>query len=146
DAIALLERSGAQVREVEIPYAAQYVGVEFAILAAEASEIHRESIRRVPELYTEDVRQLLEAGEVILATDYIKAVKVRTMIRDAWQDLFAGLDVVIAPTLPMPATRVGELEYQFPDGSVDSPINAYVRAAAPGNVTGLPAMSVPCGF
>ena len=146
DAIDLLEQAGARVREVEIPYADQYVGVEFAILASEASEIHRDAIRRVPELYTEDVRQLLEAGEFILATDYIKALKARTMIRDAWQDMFDGLDVVIAPTLPMPAVRAGQMEYRFADGTVDSPINAYVRASAPGNVTGLPAMSVPCGF
>lgn len=147
-AIEVLSKAGVTVREVDLPHPEQYMAIEFGLLVAEASQNHQETLRRNPDGYEPDVRSLLEAGEFMLATDYIKALKGRTVIRDSWQNMFSNehLDAVIAPTLPMPAVRQGQLEYEWPDGTIEPTINAYVRASAPGNVTGLPAMSVPCGF
>lgn len=145
-AVDLLAKAGATVREVEIPYPEQYMAIEFALLLSEASENHQRMLRRVPEQYEEDVRTLLEAGELVFATDYIKALKGRTIVQQGWRAMFADVDAVIAPTLPMPGVRAGQMEYEWADGTVEPTINAYVRASAPGNITGLPAMSVPCGF
>lgn len=147
-AIDVLREAGVNVREIDLPHPEQYMAIEYGLLVAEASQNHQETLRSNPDGYEEDVRALLEAGEFMLATDYIKALKGRTIIRDSWQQMFRDeqLDAVIAPTLPMPAVRFDQLEYEWPDGTVEPTINAYVRTSAPGNVTGLPAMSVPCGF
>lgn len=144
-AISGLEEQGARVVEVTLPYADQYMAVEFAIILPEASAYHQELLRSRGELYTEDVRLLLETGELVLATDYIKALRVRTSIQHGWRQVFDGIDVLAAPTLPATAVRCGEPTITWPDGSPEPVINAYVRLSCPANLTGLPALSVPCG-
>ena len=142
DGLALL---GADVQEVPLPLPEAYMPAEYAIFMAEASAYHQQRIREQGDEFEPDVRLLLEAGELILATDYIKALRARTLIQNAWRDLFAtGLDAIIAPTVPNVAAKVGQLE--FDNGEPETVINSYVRASAPGNLTGLPALSVPCGF
>lgn len=143
--IATLQRLGATVREVELPWAAAYMPAEYAIMLPEASAYHQRRLRERGEAIGEDVRVLLEVGELINAPDYIKGLRARTLIQDGWRDLFAqGLDLIAAPTVPNVAARVGQLTF---DGAQPEPvITSYVRASAPGNLTGLPAASVPCGF
>ena len=146
DAIGVLEAQGARVREVEIPYAQQMMAVEFGLIVPEASAYHQTMLRERGELYTDDVRVFLEAGEVVLATQYIKALRVRTMVQHAFRDAFKGLDAIVCPTLPATAARVGQQTFAFPGGAEKSVIDAWVGHSAPGNITGLPALSVPCGF
>jgi len=54
--------------------------------------------------------------------------------------------VLIAPTLTTPALPVDDPSVSWPDGSAESATDTYVRFSAPANVTGLPSLSVPCGF
>ncbi|WP_153503403.1 amidase [Cumulibacter manganitolerans] len=145
-AIERLAGLGATVREVEIPLPTAYMPAEYAIFLAEASAYHQQRLRERGEDIEHDVRLLLEVGEMVLATDYIKALRARTLLQDGWRDLFAanGLDLIAAPTLPQVAARVGQQEFAGDPG--EPVINAYVRTSAPGNLTGLPAASVPCGF
>ncbi|SNS05295.1 aspartyl-tRNA(Asn)/glutamyl-tRNA(Gln) amidotransferase subunit A [Geodermatophilus saharensis] len=146
EAIAVLEAQGARLREVEIPYAGQMMAVEFGIVIPEASAYHQEMLRESGERYTADVRVLLEAGETVLATQYIKALRVRTLVQQAFRHAFEGLDALVCPTLPTAAAEVGQEAFTFPGGARKSVIDAWVGHSAPGNVTGLPALSVPCGF
>ncbi|MGY1701343.1 amidase [Geodermatophilus sp. SYSU D00766] len=146
EAIAVLEAQGARLREVEIPYAGQMMAVEFGIVIPEASAYHQEMLRESGERYTTDVRVLLEAGETVLATQYIKALRVRTLVQQEFRRTFEGLDALVCPTLPTAAAQVGQEGFTFPSGARKSVIDAWVGHSAPGNVTGLPALSVPCGF
>jgi aspartyl-tRNA(Asn)/glutamyl-tRNA(Gln) amidotransferase subunit A len=145
-ATALLEAQGARLREVSIPLAEYIPATEWAIMLPEASAYHQGMLREKADLYGDDVRLYLEAGELVLATDYIKALRVRTLMQQAWRDMFDSIDVLIAPTLAAPALRVDKPEVTWPDGSTEAATDAYVRLSAPANVTGLPALSVPCGF
>jgi aspartyl-tRNA(Asn)/glutamyl-tRNA(Gln) amidotransferase subunit A len=146
EAIGVLEAQGATLREVEIPYAEQMMAVEFGVLVPEASAYHQEMLRQSGEQYTDDVRVFLEAGETVLATQYIKALRVRTLVQQAFRRAFEGLDALVCPTLPAAAAEVGQKTFTFPGGTRTAVIDAWVRHSAPGNVTGLPALSVPCGF
>ena len=93
------------------------------------------------------MRLLLEAGEFLLATDYLKAVRARRLVQQGWREMFEqGLDAVLAPTLPAVAVPAADPIVRWPDGSSSEAIDAYVRTSAPGNLTGLPTLSVPCGF
>ena len=145
-ALDLLAANGAVLSEVEIPYAEQILPVEYAICLAEASEYHRTMLRATPELYEDDVRLFLEAGEMIPATRYIQALRVRQAMQRAWPALFADIDVVIGPAVTSAAVPVGQMEVDWGDGFVE-PLNpVYVRLSAPANVMGLPAIATPCGF
>ncbi|GCD92672.1 amidase [Embleya hyalina] len=137
---------GATAVPVEIPMARYVQAAESALMVPEATAYHRETLRTVPELYSDEVRILLEAGEFVPATDYIRAQRARTLMRRAWCDLFHDVDLVAAPTVASPAARVGETSLEWPDGSVESVSDAYVRLSAPANLTGLPALSLPVGF
>ena len=88
----------------------------------------------------------LEAGEYVPATDYIRALRVRQLIKDAWGEMFRSIDALIAPTLPATAAKVGQKQFRWLDGTKESLVDAYVRTSCPASVTGLPAISVPCGF
>ena len=145
-AIDLLAGEGAVISEVEIPYPDQIMAVEFAYCLAEASEYHRTMLRANPDLYTEDVRTFLEAGELMPATRYVQAQRVRQLMQRAWAEMFEGIDVLIAPTVPSPATKVGQEMVDWGGGAEEPITSVFVRLSAPANVTGLPAIATPCGF
>lgn len=150
-AVGVLDGLGAQIREVTVPMTEYILPTEWGVLLPEASAYHQQMLREKADLYTSDVRLYLEVGELVLATDYIKALRARTLIQQAWRDLFSGpgfdgIDVLVAPTLAAPAASADDLTLHWPDGTTEGATDSYVRFSAPANVTGLPSLSVPCGF
>jgi aspartyl-tRNA(Asn)/glutamyl-tRNA(Gln) amidotransferase subunit A len=147
-AIALLAGQGAVVVPVEIPQAEHFGAVITGIMMPEASAYHRRSLRQTPELYTNEVRSLLEVGETVLATDYIDALRFRQIMKEAWKDMMrvARADVVVAPTVFTTALPADDAEYRWPDGRSDTASVGYGRLAIPANLFGLPTLQVPCGF
>ncbi len=145
-AIKQLEALGATVKEVDIPFADQIMAVEFALCMPEASAYHRDMLRERADLYEEDVRIFLEAGELVSATDYITALRVRQRMKDAWQAMYAEVDAVIAPSVAAPATHRDQETIDWGNGNEEPVTPAFVRLSAPANVTGLPSVAVPCGF
>jgi aspartyl-tRNA(Asn)/glutamyl-tRNA(Gln) amidotransferase subunit A len=145
-AVQVLQDAGAVIREVELPLAETYLPVEYAIFVAEASAFHQDLLREKADLYEPDVRALLEVGELIQATDYIRALRVRQLVKQGWRETFDGLDAILAPTVGAVAVPADDLTVHWPDGTAESAIDVYVKSSAPGNLTGLPALSVPCGF
>ena len=145
-AMQQLRKLGAKLVPVQLPLAETYVGVEFGICLPEASAYHQQMLRERGDLYNDDVRLFLEAGELVPATDYIKALRVRQKIKDAWCNMFRRIDALLAPTVPATAAKVGQESFRWPT-NIDEPVSsAYVRASCPANITGLPAISIPCGF
>lgn len=145
-AVSLIESRGALVREVVIPYPDAVLAAEWAILMPEASAYHQQVLREKADLYQPDVRLFLEVGELVLATDYIKALRVRTLMQQAWAAMFADVDVVVAPSMPLAAPQAGATEVRWPDGTTEDVTTALVRQTSPGNLTGLPTVSLPVGF
>jgi aspartyl-tRNA(Asn)/glutamyl-tRNA(Gln) amidotransferase subunit A len=145
-AVEVLQGLGARVREVTVPLAEYILPTEWGLMMPEASAYHQQMLREKADLYTPDVRLYLEAGEFVLATDYIKALRARTLIQQAWRAMFADIDVLLAPTLPTVAVPTDDPKVVWPDGMTEQSTDAYVRYSAPANVTGLPSLTVPCGF
>jgi len=146
EAYQQLESLGAELVDVALPMPEQIVAVEFAILLPEASDYHRQMLRESAELYNDDVRVMLEAGEFVPATTYIRAQRVRNLLQQQFRKLYDQVDVIVAPTIAATAVKAGTESITWPDGSEEPLISAYTRFALPGNVTGLPCLSVPCGF
>ncbi|MFJ9548206.1 amidase [Streptomyces erythrochromogenes] len=145
-AIARLEELGAQLVDVEIPMTRYIRATHWGLMVPEASAYHERTLRALPDLYSADVRVLLEAGELMTAGDYLRAQRARTLVRQAWLDMAAAVDVIAAPTVPMTAVDAGQTTTTWGDGTVESVSDAYVRLSAPANVTGVPALTVPVGL
>ncbi len=145
-AIEQLQAQGADIKQVKIPLADQIMAVEFALCMPEASAYHRKMLRERADLFTDDVRVFLEAGEFVPATDYINALRVRQQIKQAWQEIYKDVDVIVAPTVALPAVRRGQETIDWGDGNEEPVTPAFVRLTAPANVTGLPSIALPCGF
>ncbi|MFF3721536.1 amidase [Streptomyces erythrochromogenes] len=145
-AIARLEELGARLVDVEIPMTRYIRATHWGLMVPEASAYHERTLRAVPDLYSADVRVLLEAGELMTAGDYLRAQRARTLVRQAWLDMAATVDVIAAPTVPMTAVDAARTTMTWDDGTVESVSDAYVRLSAPANVTGVPALTVPVGL
>ncbi len=147
-AIVGLRAEGAEIIDVDLPMIDALMAVEYGLLMPEASAFHRETLRSHRDLYEDDVRALLEAGELVPATDYIAAMRTRGLIRSAWKQMFTThrLDAVVAPTSPIVAPARGVPSIVWPDGTEESVIDSLIRFSAAANVTGLPSVAVPCGF
>jgi aspartyl-tRNA(Asn)/glutamyl-tRNA(Gln) amidotransferase subunit A len=146
NAAATLEVLGAELVEVEIPMAEHIISTEWAIMMPEATAYHMDYLRNSPEKFTDETRTLLEVGAAELATDYINALRLRTLIQAAWKEMFSSIDVLLAPTLVAAATLRSDPFIRWGDGTVEGATPAYVRLSAPANVTGLPSLSIPAAF
>jgi aspartyl-tRNA(Asn)/glutamyl-tRNA(Gln) amidotransferase subunit A len=146
-AIQCLQKLGASVQEVSLPHVAESSEPSAQAAFAEATSYHQLAgyfPERADE-YGEDVRERLELGAKVLATDYLKAFAIIKMVRQDFEDAFASVDAILAPTVPIPAprTRVRMVEI---NSHVEPVRLALIRLNRAQNVTGLPAISVPCGF
>ena len=146
DAIAVLREAGARVREVGLPLAEEILAAHYTILAAEAAAYHDRPLRSDGHRYGAATAAMLHAGRAIRAVDYLHAQRVRTEVIRRWRAVFRTVDVLVAPTVAAPAARYGEDTVEFPDGGGESVATVYARYNFPADFTGLPALSVPCGF
>ncbi|GCD35972.1 amidase [Streptomyces chrestomyceticus JCM 4735] len=145
-AVDALTALGATAIPVHVPMTEYVHAVQWGHMVPEATAYHQDTLRAVPDLYSDDVRMLLEVGEFFPATDYIRAQRTRTLMHRSWLHLFDGIDVLAAPTVPATAARTDQTTFTWPDGSTESVSDAYVRLSAPANITGFPALSLPVGF
>lgn len=144
-AIAVLEGLGAQVAEVSIPTARMAPIVGDVISFPEVSVYHRRWLRERPDDYSASTRANLELGELILATDYVQAQRVRALIVAEFLDVLQAVDALAVPTTPAVAIHVGERTVTVEGGAPENALDAFCRLTYAANVTGLPALTIPCG-
>ena len=84
-----------------------------------------------------DVRSRLEAAALTPATDYIKAQRARSLFNQGIAEALEKFEILLTPTVPISAPRIDEVEFQ---------VDKLPRLTRPFNISGLPAISVPCGF
>ena len=146
-AVRDLEKAGAAVKHVSIPHMAGALGAilvtEMASVTAWHDRYLRQPDRRAR--YTPEVRALLDAGKFVFATDFLKAQRLRRVLIDEVRAAFDGVDVLATPTLPLAAWDVAESHAEIA-GEREHVLHACWRFTYPWNLTGLPALSVPCGF
>lgn len=146
-ALDVLKQLGATLVDVDVPHA-QYAGsAGWVVAMAEAAQFHETRLRDTPDLFDPIVRERLDAARFYAATDYIKALRIRTLLMDEMAEVFRACDAMVVPAgtgLP------GELEppavagTDVKPGSVATPFRAGNTFL--GNMTGLPALVLPCGF
>ena len=164
DALKVLEKLGATWDEVSLPHSKYALSTYYLLSSSEASaNLSRfDGVRygyRAPDAqnlldmykktreqgFGEEVKRRIMLGTFALSSGYYdayykKAQKVRTLIKKDFEDIYEKYDVIIGPTTPTPAFKIGE--------NLADPMTMYVNdiLTIPVNLAGVPGISVPCGF
>ncbi|MCL4533794.1 MAG: aspartyl/glutamyl-tRNA amidotransferase subunit A [Bacteroidetes bacterium] len=145
DAIELLSGLGMSFTEVDFRDVEHVAATTMSISWSEATSYHEPYLDRLDD-YGPDVRSRLELGKTMTATDYLRAQRVRRLICEEYASLMEKVDVLVTPTIRIPAPRIdecGEVLGVAGGADVKMVLSALTR---PFNVTGAPALTVPCGF
>jgi aspartyl-tRNA(Asn)/glutamyl-tRNA(Gln) amidotransferase subunit A len=147
EALKLVKSLGMNTKEVEIPDF-PYSALVSTIIGAEAGSIFEDLIRsgKVDELADHRQAQGLKSGLEISAAEYLRAMRVRALVQQAFRDLFLNVDFLLAPTKLTIASKITDPL----DGGVAPAVPPKSRGLSglipAGNLAGLPAISLPCGF
>jgi aspartyl-tRNA(Asn)/glutamyl-tRNA(Gln) amidotransferase subunit A len=134
-AFELAEDEGASIIDEHIPDFDAAMGIGFALVTAQASEIHHGRMSKQPEGFGEDVRSLLELGYMVSGVDYVRAQRLRARLVEEARRLMERIDAWIFPTTLQPAPKIGQ---------PTDPMIAY--CTGPINVLGFPAVAIPSGL
>ena len=164
EAIAVLKKMGARIVEVSLPHSSYALAVYYIIAPCEASSnlarydgvkygLRSGGTQDLLDMYQEtrwqgfgaEVKRRIMLGTYALSAGYydayyLKASRVRTLIRRDFEAAFEKCEAIVLPTAPTPAFKIGE--------KVDDPLQMYLSdiLTIPCNLAGLPGISLPCGF
>jgi aspartyl-tRNA(Asn)/glutamyl-tRNA(Gln) amidotransferase subunit A len=163
DAVEQLRKLGAEVIDVSLPHTSYALATYYITAPAEASanlarfdgvryglSHESDSLKEMYERtrgegFGDEVKRRIMLGTYALSSGYydayyVKAQKVRTLIKQDFDQAFAKVDAIIAPTSPTVAFRIGS--------RTDDPIQMYLADVftIPANMAGIPGVAVPCGF
>ena len=163
EAIGKFKEMGAEVIDISLPHTDYAISTYYLIAPAEAatnlerydgvSYGERVDGADVVELMTntrsakfgEEVKRRIMIGNYALSAGYydayyLKALKVRTLVQQDYTEAFQKVDVIMAPTAPTPAFKIGEM--------IADPLQMYLQdiCTVPLNLAGLPGISIPCGY
>ena len=164
EAIDKLKELGAEILEISLPntdYAistyylispaeaatnlARYDGVSYGERAEDAVDLVEMMTKTRTQYLGEEVKRRIMIGNYALSAGYydayyLKALKVRRLIKEDFDKAFEQVDVIVCPTAPTPAYKIGE--------KISNPLEMYLQDACtvPLNLAGLPGISVPCGY
>ena len=159
-----LEKLGAEVVEISLPntdYAistyyliapaeaatnlARYDGVSYGERAEDAADLVEMMTKTRTQYLGEEVKRRIMIGNYALSAGYydayyLKALKVRRLVKEDYDKAFKDVDVIICPAAPSVAYKIGE--------KISNPLEMYLQDACtvPLNLAGLPGISVPCGY
>ncbi len=128
----------AEMKEVRMD-----VPTDRTVQTAESYAVHAEDVARSPELYQAETLRRIRSGENITAAEYIARRRELDESRRSIGKIFADVDVLVTPTMPMPAPAIADLKAN--PGALRPAELKLLRNTRPFNVWGLPAISIPCG-
>ncbi|USK60240.1 Asp-tRNA(Asn)/Glu-tRNA(Gln) amidotransferase subunit GatA [Peribacillus asahii] len=163
-ALKVLESLGAEWEEVSLPHSKYALAAYYLLSSSEASAnlarfdgvrygYRTDNAENLIDMYKQtraegfgaEVKRRIMLGTFSLSSGYYdayykKAQKVRTLIKKDFEDVFQKYDVIIGPTAPTPAFKIGE--------KLDDPLTMYANdiLTIPVNLAGVPGISIPCGF
>jgi aspartyl-tRNA(Asn)/glutamyl-tRNA(Gln) amidotransferase subunit A len=138
-AARIFEQLGAFVEEVSFPNARDAAMANGLMTPADAATFHHQRLAEHPEGFGPDVLKRLQAGVSYSATEYSQARRMQTILRCQFNEFFEEYDLLLTPATPITAPMRGS------EDAVER-ARLLTRFTAPFNLTGLPALSVPCAW
>ncbi len=146
-ALRVLEEEGAEIIDVELPRPTMELYRTIQAPEASLAHIQRGWFPAKAELYSEIVRTRIDAAQQISAVDYLNALHERRVFSSSLRTIMQRVDAFVLPTLPLPAVLMEQAGKDIEiDGVVENAGTAYLWLTQPFNLSGLPAVSCPCGF
>ncbi|MCS6802927.1 MAG: amidase [Chloroflexota bacterium] len=144
EAVAVLAGEGRTMVDVELGQLSDGLACVAILLRVEAAAACRDWLARHPDRIGSDVRARLRAGQLLPATAYLDALRVRRQLVRELNALFDTVDLLLLPTTPIVAPRIGATFDPIAPGG-PTPRALLTSLTSLFNATGLPALSVPCG-
>jgi aspartyl-tRNA(Asn)/glutamyl-tRNA(Gln) amidotransferase subunit A len=136
--------AGYEVRRVSIEQAARTAEVYLHIVLPEASWYHAPMLSAHPDRYSPGVRLRLEMGRYVLGEDYVRAMHLREVLRNAVNETLTSCDALLLPAQPIPAPELGATTVEV-DGAREPVRAVMLRLTQLFNITGHPAIAIPAG-
>jgi aspartyl-tRNA(Asn)/glutamyl-tRNA(Gln) amidotransferase subunit A len=140
EATRVFQTLGAEIVEVDISWLYEAALANGQMVVADGAAFHHERLEQHPELFGTDVRERLESGRDLSSGAYALARRKQVEVRRRGELFFRQYDALLLPTTPIPALPFDGIE----NSASQAP--TLTRFTAPFNLSGLPALSVPCGF
>jgi aspartyl-tRNA(Asn)/glutamyl-tRNA(Gln) amidotransferase subunit A len=139
-----LGQAGHTIRDAELSHAHLAPDVYLHIVLPEASRYHAATLETYAEGYSPGVRLRLEMGRYVLAEDYVRAMGLRELLRTSVDRALDTCDALLLPALAIPAPSFGAASVPV-DGSSEPVRAIMLRLTQLFNLTGHPAIALPCG-
>jgi aspartyl-tRNA(Asn)/glutamyl-tRNA(Gln) amidotransferase subunit A len=144
-AIRVLSELGATLVDVEFAGLEDVIPIGETIVGSEMTAYHQQWYVARPHEYPDAMRKRFEQSRRLSAIELLNAERARERIRAEFWTALQRVDVLVTPTTPMTAIRIGRSTVDF-DGRAQAFDDQVVRFTYPFNLTGWPALSIPCGL